>query len=150
MNVTHDDILSELARCWAEWSGSDRPITAETNIVQWLKDEQWWRDIDVMDVRWAVSRHFGVKIPADKWSSFFSGQATTEEEWEREVSPTITFARLVDLIQRHLTDVSFAPVNVAGSDCGAAGAFFGLQRLAEHVDPSVERFGPSTRIQDRM
>ena len=75
MKLPHHDILRALVDCWKEWSSSEQPITADGNIVDWIKHEGWWQDIDVMDVRWAVSRHFGANIPINEWHSFFSGEA---------------------------------------------------------------------------
>lgn len=150
MRLPHDEILAALAVCWKDWSGSDQPITADGNLVDWLQREGWWREIDLMDLRWPVSRHFGADLPVDEWGRFFSGEAKSEEEWNRDVAPTITFGRLSALIQRHLADVSFGPINVAGANCAAAGAFLGVQQLARFVDRNIERFGPSTRVRDRL
>lgn len=131
--------------------GDSEVIEPSTNLIEYLRRTGAWDDCDMVDVMYRIGKEFGLSFSNEEVVDFFNppprNKTRTEEEWERDIVPTLTLAALADFIRKRYVPVSFEPVSVLGSPpCPAAGYFLGMSQIVEQIKPDVERFGPSTPI----
>lgn len=95
-----------------------------------------------------IHEQFGLRFDAELFDCL--PPAVAPEPRHRKLTCALTCGQLAERLWRQLPQVSFEPVNVAGRDCGPAGAFFGLVELSRHVKPTIAKFRPSTQVLDRL
>jgi hypothetical protein len=109
-------------------------------------DESWGAPSDwVHD----FAEGLGFDLTLDDAQSFLP-PVTSLEDWETLIKPRLTCRHLGEWLWQWLPPVTFDPVNIAGHECGPAGAFLGLEALAKHITPNVDRFSPSCCVLDRL
>ncbi|MEK6259640.1 MAG: acyl carrier protein [Planctomycetota bacterium] len=128
-------------------------VEPTTNVVQLEKD--LGDSLFHFEFVLSIEQQLGIKLAHEEWHAFYrsplgkipTNPIQTWSEWEREVLPTLTVARLADFVRERYVPVSFEPVSVLGSPpCPAAGYFVGMSELVQQVRPDAKRFGPSTPI----
>ncbi|WP_417384970.1 hypothetical protein [Gimesia sp.] len=132
------------------------PLKAEVRIDHYLQSLiPTWVDeeIEISDFFayfQYMEYYFRFKSSHSEWSEYFKLNIykADYEKWEEFYAADFTFGRLAQFIAARATAISFQPVEVLGTECGPAGAFYGLQGLVKSLKKRSPDFGPSTRIRD--
>jgi hypothetical protein len=143
---TQEQILSGIRIFWREELGYESPCHPDMNLVEQLKAEGFYEDLDFADVRFGLQRLFGFTCSWEEWDTFLGIPVKDPDEWEKIVVPRLTFRALAEFIREQLEPISFGPITLLGKPCLTAGVFRGLERLAVQVHPNGARFAPSTSI----
>ncbi len=143
-------VMCGLRNVMAEQIGTHAPFDYDASIVDYLKEESDFDELDLMVVTSAIEEVFGIHVEDEAWRRFLGLDIKDPEEWTREVAPTLTFGRLAEFILDRLGPVDFSPMRIFGRACATAGAFRGIESIANQVDPFVERFAPSTSVIERF
>lgn len=147
-----DAVLAELRPLIASQCGWDIPLTAETRIDEHIKST-YLDEFDFSDFLPDIEKHFGISISKQDMT-FLSGHGLCEttEEWEARYGPLYTYGRLAELIvaRMKLADIPRREVAIFGRASRSATTFRQIETLVNDIDASAKRFGPSTRIADRL
>lgn len=131
------------------WGSSCKPFAPETSIYCHLKAEWAWHEFDAGMEALCLEQFFGFEASEAEWKAFLRFDVPADGNWERDGFPCVTFGDLARFIaERTPATTKFEPVTVFGRSCGPAGAFYGLQQIAEPLQKSPQRFAPSTPILD--
>lgn len=153
--VSEFQVLYELRDVWDEVTGSGKgAFQVDTRIDRYAKDESSWDDLDVADLFTALERRFGFSCSNEEWNSLFRFDSElSAAEWQRDVAPQLTFGALARFVAERATvgpkiePISFHPITVLGRRCALAGAFTGIERVAQ-VAGEAAQFAPGSRIID--
>jgi acyl carrier protein len=129
--------------------GKTISISNDTRIDRYFKEIGCWDDIDLMDVSHSIEKEFGISISNEDWQ-FLAGPSENAEEWESKYASFFTFGRLANLIAQRAKVFAVKPAVILGSKSLAAGAFLQIEKTASEINPAIERFAPSTRIEERF
>jgi hypothetical protein len=143
-------ILAILQDLWREELGCQERLEPQTRIDGYLKRSRFWNDLDFAELIAEVEERFGFDASAEDWAEFFGTGIRDKKRWEAEVGPRCTFGSLADFIARHVPPVSFDAVARCGTNCGTAGAFHGIERVARQIRADLGELRPSTPIRDRL
>lgn len=147
---TQEQILCGLHIFWREHLGCESPCEPDMSVIEQLKDEGIYEDIDLADVLFCLKRLFGFQCAWEEWDTFWGIPIQDPDEWNRGVAPRLTFRALAEFIREQLEPIYLEPITILGKPCRTAGIFRALERLAGQVHPKVSRFGPSTPIRARL
>ncbi|MBL8852248.1 MAG: hypothetical protein JNG89_21425, partial [Planctomycetaceae bacterium] len=155
--LTEEQAMVGLRQIWQDVIGRPKDLeipNADDNIVDFMRDSRHFDSLDEVDFVIGMHTFFGEKVTDKDVINWFSGEirdpfAKNFEQWERDIKPTLTFGRLAQWICERASAPSFAPINIAGRNCGPAGAFFGIETTVEELAPGV-RFPPRTPILNRL
>jgi acyl carrier protein len=130
---TQEQILSGIRICLREELKCESPFDADTNLREHLAELD--DELDAFDLVYLI----------DELEELF-GFTYPLKEWEKILTPDLTFRGLADFIRERLNPISFEPVTLLGKPCLTAGIFRSLEQLAVQVNPWVTPFAPSTPI----
>jgi hypothetical protein len=148
---TPSQIFCGLREEWFNATGSDQPIELDTQVYAHMRADGAWEELDLAVVFWRLEQFFGFECTRDEWFDLFRFDIAERDfqEWEKEFAPHLTFGVLAKFIaDRAPVLTSFDPMPVFGRDCAAAGAFIGVERVANNVKHISQAIAPSTRIFD--
>ena len=135
-------VSKHLSEIWVDGLGIDRreaPVDPNTNVVDWLKSLGGiWEEIDLADFFFRWKRDFGFTASDAEFRLLFEGDPESAQKWIElgDYRPELTMRGLAEWIVARIDVPTYSPVNVAGRTCGPAGAFFGIQELAQRIDPA--------------
>ncbi len=119
----------------------------DTQLSQFFTEHMAGLDVCPLQILECVAEYFGFEWGQSRWLVWLKYQRVvdekSQEEWLREVSPTITFGRLARTIAKHAPFIPIQPVTVFGVSCEKAGVFKGLCQLPQ---ANAKRIAPSTRL----
>jgi hypothetical protein len=107
-------------------------------------------ELDIHNVWHELEQLFGFHCPQQEWMELFGSQCKSPEEWEVKVGTRLTVAHLADFITTHVSAIRVRPMHIAGRMCESAGAFRAIEEVHHELFGLAKRFGPSTRIRDRL
>lgn len=125
----------------------------DTPLHRFCKDHDVWDDLDLADLIYRIEHCFDFTCPREQWGSLFGVPSTglTADQWEQRFGDPLTFRRLAQFIAEHLPPLpTFEPTTILNDTSTAAGAFLDIQSTLQQMNLTVEPFGPSTRLRDRL
>ena len=141
---------------WVETFGIDEhqiDFEIDDNFIDWLEKLGVFDDIDLADLwyrwYWNIELRASLSDFGDFLQNGIPRSELTTERWEQEVRPSLTFRRLAEWMAERIGPPSFAPMNIAGRNCGPAGAFLGIAETVAVVSPGPE-FPPRSPILNRL
>jgi hypothetical protein len=150
---TESQVIFGLREAWENITGIDDPFDANTRIVAYMQADGSWDELDLADVFRGIERFFGFTCSDKEWKDLFGFDVAKRNlnEWNQIVASKLTFGVLARFIaDRAPVIATFEPMKVFGCSCAPAGAFTGIQKVAERATGKRLRFPPSARIIDVM
>lgn len=147
---SQEQILCGLQIIWKEVLGCVSPFDPDLSLIEQMKAEGIYEEIDLYDVFFRLKRDFGFQCAWEEWDTFLGLHVRDPHQWNTKVAPRLTFRALAEFIRERLEPISLEPITILGKSCLTAGIFRALERLAGQVHPKVRRFGPSTPIRTRL
>lgn len=131
-------------------------IQYETSVMKYLKNRWDVEEISLkelrqgvqVDLREDVEQAFSTRIDESAWHRFWGLEIEDAEAWAS--ASRQTFGHLAHFILERLGPTDFNPIRILGRQCETAGAFRGIEVVANQVDPFVKSFAPSTPITQRF
>ncbi|MCG8405043.1 MAG: hypothetical protein MI923_07600 [Phycisphaerales bacterium] len=166
--TSHEEARLRQAMCGLRNMMSERIgipgwFSYETRVVKFLKDNEnilehywvfdednpeWLRCVVQVYMFEVAKEAFSIRIDEDAWRRFWGLETEDLEEWMSASQQT--FGDLAHFILERLGPVDFRPLQMMGRTCEAAGAFRGIEAVANQVDPFVKPFAPSTSVTQRF
>jgi hypothetical protein len=153
---TAEQVFAALRHYFVDAFGVDEvecSFGIDDNFFVWIESLSFYDEIDFADVLWRWQQEWGIELAHSDFTEFLSAgisrQLLTSGRWEQDAKPLLTFRRLSQWLADRIEVPSLAPINIAGRDCGPAGAFVGIAEVVDRLAPGV-RFPPQSRIGDHI